>query len=502
MSGIIVDNFAGGGGASAGIEQALGVSPDFAINHDDQALAMHRANHPATLHLCESVWRVDPRRLAAGRRVELAWFSPDCKHFSKAKGGKPVSSGVRGLAWVVTRWAKAVRPRVIILENVEEFRSWGPLTIEGKPCPNRKGQTFTAWTDKLRRYGYKVEHRELRACDYGAPTIRKRLFVIARCDGEPIVWPEPTHGPGLIPHRTAAECIDWSVPAPSIFERKRPLADATCRRIARGIFKFCIDAPDPFILPVTHPGDERVHDIAEPMRTVTGANRGELALCQPSLIQTSYGERKGQDPRVLELHAPLGTIVAGGVKHSLVQAFLAKHYTGVTGVPMTGQVGAVTTWDHHSLVTSHLTKFYGTSKDGAPLTEPMPTVTANGKGGGHLAEVRAFLLKYYGQGTGQRIDRPAGTVTTRDRFGLVTVHGVDYAIVDIGMRMLTPRELFRAQGFPDSYVVDPQFNGKPLTKTAQIKMVGNSVCPPIATALVRANVNLSRPQIEMNWSAA
>lgn len=506
--GLIVDNFAGGGGASEGIERALGRSPDFAINHDAAALTMHAANHPSTSHHCESVWRIDPRELCAGRPVDLAWFSPDCKDFSKAKGGKPKDGGVRGLAWVAIRWAKAVRPACIVLENVEEFQSWGPLLIDGTRCPERKGETFTAWTRKLERYGYTVEWREMRGQDYGAPTSRKRLFVIARCDGQPIVWPEPTHGPGREqPFRTAGECIDWSLPCPSIFltreqvkERKlrvrRPLSPATMRRIARGVVKFAMHDADPFIIPLTHQGDSRVHGIREPVRTVTGANRGELAFVAPSLIQTSYGERPGQAPRIFDLQDPLTTIVAGGVKHGLVQAFLAKHYgdrpTGGWGggSSLDKPTGSVTTKDHHALVTSHLTKFYGTST-GSSMRDPVPTITS---GGEHVGEVRAFLTKYYGQGTGAALNKPAPTLTTKDRLGLVTVHGTDYQIVDIGMRMLTPRELFRAQGFGDDYIIDPEFNGKPMTKTAQVRMVGNSVCPDLAAAIVRANVGESQKE--------
>lgn len=490
--GLIVDNFAGGGGASHGIELATGYSPNYAINHNDMALEMHEANHPDTVHIVEDVWKVDPTELCDGRDVDLAWFSPDCKHFSKAKGGRPVSPRIRGLAWVVIRWAKAVKPKVIILENVEEFKTWGPLLVDGTPCPKRKGETFISWLDKLKRYGYEAEVRELRACDYGAPTIRKRLFVIARCDGKPIVWPEPTHGPGKLPYKTAADCIDWSVPCPSIFERKRELAEKTQKRIARGIFKFVLDNPRPFIVPLTHTGDKRVYDIDEPMRTIAGANRDEQALVSPTLIQTGYGERKGQAPRTLDLHKPLGTIVTGGGKHALVAAFLAKHYGErkggfAGGASLKVPAPTMTATNNKSLVVSHLSKFYKTST-GQSVDEPMPTVTA---GGQHVAEVRAFLIKYFGTATGQTADSPIGTITTKARYGIITVNSEDYIISDIGMRMLTPRELFRAQGFADDYVIDPIVDGKRMTKTNQIRMCGNSVCPPIARALVDANVKLS-----------
>jgi len=485
--GLVVDNFAGGGGASLGIALALGRGPDIAVNHDAEAIAMHLANHPETHHYCESVWDVDPIKACGGEPVSLAWFSPDCKHFSKAKGGKPVEKGIRGLAWIVVRWAKAVRPALIVLENVEEFQTWGPLADDGRPDPARKGYTYRSWVRKLEGAGYRVEARELRACDYGAPTIRKRLFVIARCDGLPIVWPAPTHGPGrALPWRTAAECIDWSLPCPSIFGRKRPLAENTLRRIARGMWKHVLEAADPFIVPLTHHGDARTHSIRDPFPTVTAAHRGELAYISPTLIQTGYGERPGQVPRVPGLDKPLGTVVAGGAKHALVAAFLAKHYGGHegSGASLRQPFATVTTIDHHALVSSHLLKLYGSSAQGVPLAEPMPTVTA---GGGHLAEVRAFLLKYYSTDGQPDLRTPMHTVTTKDRFGLVTVAGEDYAIVDIGMRMLTPRELARAQGFPDSYRLCDVDTSLPLSKTAQVRMIGNSVCPPMARAIVAAN---------------
>lgn len=483
---LVVDNFAGGGGASTGIEAALGRPVDVAINHDGRALAMHLHNHPETTHFCESVFKVDPEKITGNQPVGLAWFSPDCTHFSKAKGGAPRSPRVRGLAWIVIRWARRVKPRVIMLENVEEFADWGPLLADGTPCPDRRGKTFALWRNQLRGAGYQVEMRQLRACDYGAPTSRKRLFVIARRDGLPIVWPTPTHGPGRpLPYRTAAECIDWSIPCPSIFERTRPLAENTMRRIARGVMRYVVTAADPFIVPLTHTGDARVHDIREPVRTLTTANGGELALAVPTLVQTGYGERPGQAPRSLDLHAPLGTVVGCGQRHALVAAFLAKHYGGneTPGTPMPAPMDTVTTQDHHALVASHLTKLRGTSTAQA-ADEPLHTISA---GGTHFAEVRALLMKYYGTDQDPQLRDPLHTVTTRDRFGLVMVEGQPYAIADIGMRMLQPRELFRAQGFPDSYVIDFEHNGRRLSKAAQVRMCGNSVCPPVAAELVRAN---------------
>lgn len=537
MTGLIVDNFAGGGGASTGIEAAIGRSVDIAINHDPEAIAMHKANHPATRHYCQDVWEVDPVgacRDAAGKvqLVRLAWFSPDCKHFSKAKGGKPREKKIRDLAWVVHRWIEALKPydahpMAIMLENVEEFRTWGPLLDDGKPCPASKGQTFDSWVSQLRAHGYAVQWKELKACDFGAPTSRKRLFLIARRDGQPIVWPEPTHGPlRANPWRTAADIIDWSIPCPSIFDRARPLKDATCRRIATGIMRYVINAQRPFIVPLTHHGiDGRLIDLAQPLPTVTGAKRGEMALISPvvvntdfvntrasrsyppeeplraitaqpaagvaaaTLIQTGYGERPGQAPRVPGIDKPLGTIVAGGGKHALVAAFMAQHNAGNTPRPrgMDEPVSTITgRGTQQQLVTSHLVKL---KKDciGQSNEAPIETLTAKA----HFAEVRAFLIKYYGnERDGHTLFDPMGTVTTKDRFGLVTVpiDGIEYAIADIGMRMLTPRELYAAQGFPADYDIDFDFGGKRLTKTAQVRMVGNSVCPPLPKALVRANL--------------
>ncbi|MDP3351851.1 MAG: DNA cytosine methyltransferase [Hydrogenophaga sp.] len=499
---LVVDLFAGGGGASTGIEQAIGRHVDIAINHDPEAVSLHEANHPQTRHFVSDVFEVDPVVVTDGQPVGLLWASPDCKHFSKAKGGKPVSKKIRSLAWVVVKWAKAVRPRVICLENVEEFQTWGPLGADNMPCPRRKGATFARWKRSLEGLGYVVEHRELRACDYGAPTIRKRLFLVARRDGQPVVWPEATHAAPdslpvrqkkLKPWRTAAECIDWSVPAPSIFERTRPLADATCRRIAKGIVRYVIDAAEPFIVPMTHSGGDRVHSAREPLRTVTTAQRGELALAVPTIISMGYGERPGQQPRVPGIEVPLSTITAQGQHQALVSAFLAKHYTGVVGGDMAAPMGTATTVDHHSLVAANLIHMgHGEGKDGGKrfshgvrdVDTPLNTITASGAAAGL---VQAFLIKYYGTDQDPALREPLHTVTTKDRFGLVMVKGEPYAIVDIGLRMLTPRELYRAQGFPESYRIDLGADGRPLTKTAQVRMCGNSVCPPLARALVAAN---------------
>lgn len=534
MSELIIDNFAGGGGASTGIALALGRSVDVAINHDPDAIAMHTANHPETEHHCESVWDIDPRTVKPGHPIGLLWLSPDCKHFSKAKGDKPVEKKIRGLAWVALRWAAIRQPRVIMLENVEEFVTWGPL-VEGadgklRPCPKRRGREFNAFTNALRRQGYTVEHRELRACDYGAPTIRKRLFLIARRDGMPIVWPAPTHGDPkseavkagrLKPWRTAAECIDWSIPCPSIFERTRPLAEATLRRIAKGIMRYVVEAAVPFVVPLTHHDAARYYGMAEPLPTVTAAHRGELALVAPVLtehanassprcmpadeplrticaqtkgghhaliapyLSTYYGTNRPGGERTAAIDEPLRTQSTEN-RFALVTAFLAKHYTGVVGSDLRNPIGTATAVDHHSLVTSNLIKLRGGGNIGQGADEPLRTISA---GGTHFAEVRAFLIKYYGTDQDPRLEEPLHTVTTKDRYGLVTVAGEEYAIADIGLRMLAPRELFRAQGFPDDYIIgDNPAQGLSLTKTAQVRMCGNSVCPPLAAALVTANL--------------
>lgn len=567
---LIIDNFAGGGGTSEGLEQAFGRPVDIAINHDAQALAMHAANHPHTKHLCESVWDVDPIKVTNNCPVGLVWLSPDCKHFSKAKGGKPVEKKIRGLAWVTLRWAAKCKPRVIMLENVEEFKTWGPLIIDAegnaKPDPAKKGKTFESFLRQLRGHGYHVEHRELRASDFGTPTIRKRFFLVARRDGIPIQWPAPTHGAPdkigvqsgkLLPWRTAAECIEWSAPCPSIFERSKPLADATLRRIAKGIMRYVIESPSPFlvgqggpiysgkpvstdkpfgtlttenhralvvpsIVPIAHyNGRDTVQNADAPLSTITAHPKGgSHALMAATLVQTGYGEREGQAPRALDIEKPLGTVVGGAAKHAMVSAFLAKHYTGVVGSDLEDPIGTITSTDHHSLVsaclvgvgaragqsrprgieepiatvtakydtalvTSNLIKLRGTS-NAAATNEPLGTVSA---GGQHHAEVRAFLLSYYGSETdADSLGKPVRTVTSRDRFGLVTISGQGYQIVDIGLRMLMPRELFRAQGFPEHYVIgDDASQGLTLTKSAQVRMCGNSVCPPMAKALIVAN---------------
>ncbi|EPF2286221.1 DNA cytosine methyltransferase [Klebsiella oxytoca] len=680
MKEIIVDNFAGGGGASTGIELAIGRSVDIAINHDPNAVAMHTTNHPDTLHYCESVFDVDPETATAGKPVGLAWFSPDCRHFSKAKGSKPVEKEIRGLAWIVIRWALSVRPRVMMLENVEEFKTWGPLLAgEMRPDPARAGETFQAFVDMLSTgvptdhpalieccdflqlspdsaqvkrlvagLGYDVGYRELRACDYGAPTIRKRFFMVMRRDGQFIVWPELTHGDpkspavqagSLVPWRTAAECIDWSIDAPSIFGRKKQLAVNTMKRIARGIQRFVLDNPTPFIVkcnhtttkgkydcfrgqslaeplqtitkthgyaiavphltkfrtgatgqPVTEPVptvtagtsrrpggnghalglveaalapfmagnggseyqakprplDKPAHTILkqsrscvvapviarqfgasvghradEPSATITAGGGGKSQLVVPTLIQMGYGERPGQAPRVPGLDKPLGTVVAGGGKHAVVGAFLAKHYggnyqgagvgldepahsvttvdhhavvaahlmvnnTGHPGGPVESPAHTVTTGNHHAVVASHLVKLRGTCRDGQRTDAPMPTITA---GGQHVGEVETTLaVEHHDERRAQQVLAFLKEYCGADSAGLVEIAGVTYRIVDIGMRMLQPRELYRAQGFPEWYIIDQDYRGVKYAKDKQVARCGNAVPPPFAEALVRANL--------------
>lgn len=456
---LIVDNFAGGGGASVGIEMALGRTVDIAINHDPAAIAMHKANHPYTKHYCESVWEVDPLEITKGRKVGLAWFSPDCKHFSKAKGGKPKNKKIRGLAWVAVKWASFVKPRVIMLENVEEFKTWGPLDEEGKVIPERKGETFEHFIEALQENGYVVEHRELRACDYGAPTTRKRFFLIARSDGEKIIWPEPTHGnPESIevkrgihkPWRTASEIIDWSIPCPSIFDRKKPLAENTMKRIARGLKKFVFDNPKPFIVRIGQTGfgkDRLQYPLDKSLTTIT--TKAEHCLVTP-FISTYHTETRKNEVRGQEIDRPITTVDSSN-RYALTTAFIERQFKSSTGHSMDVPLGTVTTIDKSRLV-------------------------------------EAFLIKYYGTDIGQDIQQPLHTITSKDRFGLITIENEQYKIVDIGLRMLQPRELFNAQGFPLDYIIEKDYKGNRYPKTAQVARCGNAVPPPFAKALVKVNL--------------
>jgi len=482
-------------------------------------------NHPNTEHFCESVWDVDPIKACKGRPVGLAWFSPDCKHFSKAKGGKPKDKTIRGLAWVALRWAALVRPRVIMLENVEEFKTWGPLNRSHRPIKKKQGVTFNKFIRQLEDLGYEIEFNELVAADYGAPTKRKRFFMIARCDGESIVWPKPTHAPrdseavinGLLePYVPAADIIDWSIPCPSIFERKKPLAENTLKRIARGLQKFVMDSPEPFI--INYKFDNKSKMTSEPLSTVTAINnhylctpyitqigqtgftsdrnkavrepittvvsKAEHCLIMPALIQY-HSETTESGVRGQGMQEPIMT-VDGSNRYGLVSAFISKFYSTNIGDKMVNPLPTITaTGQHSALCTAHIIQMQGKST-GTDIREPLNTITAGGMG--HMGEVVAFLIKYYGCGTGQNIKEPLDTVTSKDKFGLVTISGVEYQIVDIGLRMLEPHELYAAQGFPEDYIIDRDIDGKKITKTEQVKRCGNAVCPPIPAAMVRANL--------------
>lgn len=491
-----VDLFAGGGGASLGMSEALGSPVDVAINHSRTAIAVHRANHPQTRHLTTDIFSPEarPSLVIGNRRVGDLWASPDCTDHSNAKGGVPnreEGKDTRFLAWVVVDWAREVRPERIYLENVPEFEKWGPIIeVQGKRRrdPARLGQTFRQFVGSLELLGYQVEWRTLTACDYGAPTKRRRLFLIARCDGLPIRWPEPTHGPGLLPYRTAAECIDWSIPCRSIFGRRRPLAEKTMWRIAQGLRRFVFENPEPFIIQVNHGRwEDRSASMHQPLSTVTASRRGH-ALVAPVLIHSGNGERTGQRARTYDLHEPLGTVMATGQKHALVMAFLAKHFGGVVGQELPRPMGTVTARDHHSLAAVTLVNYRGTDEEHPGCSDvggPLPTITARGT---HVAEVRAFLTAYYGEdhapGCGQPLTAPMRTLTARQRLGLVTVDGIDKQICDIGLRMLRAHELKAAQfgRFAAAYDLSAA-----RTQEAQVMLIGNSVPPEVAQAVVRAN---------------
>lgn len=561
---MIIDNFAGGGGASTGIEFATGRAVDAAINHDPDAILMHQTNHPQTRHYCESVWDVDPWEVTRGRPVGLAWFSPDCKHFSKAKGSKPVDRNIRGLAWIVLKWAGTVKPRVIILENVEEFQTWGPVR-KGKPVKSRRGETFRKWKEQLQALGYEIDHRELVAADYGAPTIRKRFFLIARCDGKPIIWPERTHAPKdseevksgkCKPWRGAAEIIDWTIPCPSIFDTTdeikekygiravRPLAVNTRKRIARGIEKFVLQNKEPFIVPIGY-GERkgqapRVHDIKEPVSTVVSS--GKQYLCQPELspfiVQVNH---KGEQFRGQELKEPIPTITGkhgyglatpvmtaiavSKAEQCLAMPSLIQYHTEqserVRGQGMDEPIMTLDAANRYGLSVAYLAEYF---QNGRPLDVKSPLHTSTTKD--RECVVETFISKFYKTGIGQKPDEPLHTVTTSaGHFGIVTVkmnrsemnlhhwnevrellnaycgyaiaadeillldvNGTLYFISDIGLRMLTPRELYAANGFPPDYIIDHDYTGKAYGKTKQVARCGNAVPPPFAEALVRANL--------------
>lgn len=583
MRELIVDLFAGGGGASTAIHMATGRHPDVAVNHNPDAIGVHEANHPQTRHYLCDVHEVAPLEACTIdgvlHPVGLLWASPDCTHFSKARGGKPVEKRIRSLADIVVVWARWVRPRLIHLENVEEFQDWGPVLENGKPCPERKGIDFRRWVRELEALGYAVEWRELVAADYGAPTTRKRLFLIARCDGQPIVWPRPTHASraalakgdpkalGLKPWRAAAEILDWSLEAPSIFTRPRPLKPKTRARIAKGVRRFVIEAPRPFIVPITHTGPGRVHDAADPLRTVTGANRGEFSVVAPAVIRTDFVNTRAGC--VYPAEDPIRTATAQPAM-GLMAAYLEQANTRDIGSAADGPARTVTSHSHQGLAAAALVRQFGTAT-GRDVREPNPTVMADGSGG-KTGVVVAAIDKYYGAGVaadvaepldtatakarfglaaafleqantgmvGHRPEQPVSTITARGtqqrliqlgmvpandhdgastrrcvidflwehfgaptaaewadplatpagrlKFGLVILDGQVWQIADIGMRMLTPRELFNAQGFPPGYIIDRTADGRPVTKTAQTALAGNSVSPPPAEATLRANL--------------
>lgn len=566
---LIIDNFAGGGGASTGIELATGRPVDIAINHDPDAILMHKTNHPYTEHYQESVWDIDPRIVCRGREVGVAWFSPDCKHFSKAKGGKPVDKNIRGLAWIVLKWAGTVRPRVIILENVEEFQTWGPVR-KGKPVKSKQGVTFDKWKRQLKALGYEIEHRELKACDYGAPTIRKRFFLIARCDGKPIVWPKPTHGPKdspevksgkLKPYKTAADCIDFDLPCPSIFNRKKRLANNTLKRIAKGLDKFVIKEHNPYLISNKAPyimcnnTNNVGKGISSPIPTITTGNRNYLispylsqlnhsgenmrgqstsqtmptitakhgfAYIAPSLIQyhseTAKGEVRGQ-----KINNPIFT-VDGSNRYGLQIPYLSKFYGGVVGSIIKNPVPTVTAIDHNALTAPFLTQYYSGADHANTVRNPLQTITVQPRhflsnayltilrnnmdcrsvqnplntittSGAHFAFTKVYIKKYsvrcnlgYWGEIRKLLNKYTDWNLADDEILIFNINGIEYFILDIGLRMLQPKELYKAQGFPDDYIIDHDYTGKTYPKSKQVARCGNAVPPAFAKALVQANL--------------
>ena len=540
---LIIDSFAGGGGASTGIEMALGRSPDIAINHDEAALSMHEANHPETHHLSSNIWQIDPDDVVMpGQKVGLAWFSPDCTHHSRAKGGKPVKKNIRDLAWVVVLWVQRVKPEVIMLENVPEFLKWGPLGADDRPLKENEGETFDKWVSEIRKHGYKVEWRMVKCYHHGAPTIRQRLLLIARRDGRPIVWPEPTHdkpsSPAVIsgarkPWRTAAEIIDWTLPCPSIFDTssaikekfglraQRPLKDNTLRRIAKGVQRYVIDAQEPFFVTYgQHGGANR--SASNPMHTVTASPKDQNALVVPHLISVAhgdsggrreypmeepigtmtgktaqhaliaptlvsyYGEGNGGKDRSSSMETPVNTVTTAN-RHAVVAAFLAQHNKGAIGRKADAPLATITARPTQiNLVAASMMSMHGNDRRDSDIRQPIQSLCA---GGGHAALIGAFLTKYNGTDQDPKLGEPLHTVTTKDRFGLVMVniHGQEYLIYDIGMRMLSPQEMYRAQSFPDTYEIETGHDGRKFTKTEQTRMCGNSVPPEVVRSHVAAN---------------
>lgn len=532
---IIVDNFAGGGGASTGIELATGRPVNIAINHDPDAILMHKTNHPYTEHYQASVWDINPEEVCRGRKVGLAWFSPDCKHFSKAKGGKPVDKKIRGLAWIVLRWAAKVRPRVIMLENVEEFQTWGPVR-KGKPVKSKVGQTFNHFIEQLKALDYDVEYRELKACDYGAPTIRKRFFLIARCDGNPIVWPEATHAPAdspevttgkKKPYKSAAECIDFSLPCPSIFERAKPLVPNTQRRIARGLDKFVIREAKPYLVHIGN-GERngqlpRIYDIDKPLNTVVSSCKQYLVLPYFEQINHSGKETRGQKldkqvptitskhgfayiaPSLIQYHSetaksevrgqkinkPIMTIDGSG-RYGLQIPFLTQYYSGADHAnTVTNPLQTVTVKPRHFLNDCFLTVLRN-HMDSKSINEPLNTITARAM---HFTFVKVYVKQYsedvwlgYWQKIRAMLNEYTDWNLNDNEIIVFNIDGTEYFIYDIGMRMLQPKELYAAQGFPKDYVIEKDYLGNTYPKSKQVARCGNAVPPPFATALVRANL--------------
>lgn len=571
---IIVDNFAGGGGASTGIELATGRVVDIAINHDPDAILMHRTNHPYTEHYQASVWDIDPKEVCRGRPVGLAWFSPDCKHFSKAKGAALVDRKIRGLAWIVLRWAALVRPRVIILENVEEFKTWGPVR-RGKPVKSKAGQTFDKWYRQLRELGYEIEYRELVAADYGAPTSRKRFVLVARCDGKPIRWPERTHASRdseevragkCKPWRSAAQIIDWSIPCPSVFASKaeikaqyglkavRPLAANTLRRVIRGVDKFTIRSGEPFIVECNHSGDGHLQSKNYPVNTITG--KCSCGLAKPVISPFTFSNTGGSVGA--PLHQPIGVVrTAGGLVYASAQMIqyhteqsenvransvaepiqtldtsnrygltmahlteyygngqpidirepmhtvtshdreavtavhLVKYFTGITGESVAQPLPTITTVDHNAVCSAHIAEFKGQDL-GQDARKPLRTITASA---GEFAAVHTKIVRYvpgaelgYWPEIRDLLNQHCGYQMQEDEILLLNVLGAWFFICDIGLRMLKPRELYSAMGFPRDYIIDRDYMGNDYGKTKQVERCGNAVCPPMAEAVVRANL--------------
>lgn len=498
MSGIIVDCFAGGGGASTGLEIAFGRSPDIAINHDPEAIAMHEMNHPDTIHLNANIWQVDPDDIVRKHGpIAGLWASPDCTHHSKAKGGKPLKKNLRDLAWTVVLWAQRGKPEVIWMENVEEFKQWGPLDENGRPCPARKGTEFRRWVGALRSAGYKVDWWELRASDYGAPTIRKRLFVVARRDGLPITRPPATHGPGMPrPHIPVANIIDWSIPCPSIFLTReearelyrqtgirvnRPLVDNTLRRIAKGVKRYIIDAEEPFFVTYAQQGGAN-RSGQNPLHTICASHKDQNAIAVAAFMAQHNSGVVGHS-----LDKPLSTLTATCTQQALVAAHMMPWYGASVARSAAEPSGTITAGGggKQALVTGHMMNLHGADRRASAVTRPLGTVCAQGN---HHALVAPFLQKYYGTDQDPSMSEPLHTITTKDRFSLVSVSvgGERLVMTDIGMRMLVARELYDAQSFPRDYTIDRTRFG-PLSRTSQTRMVGNSVPPKLAAAVAKAN---------------